>query len=136
MRKLKNKIQEIIFNEESDKTISDYEKGLKEINELYEKEKQKVKELEAQPEAFGIGAARELHAKIEAYETLVMNKELCDELRDVVLKSPCTILEGYEVLKDSKNLVRDGKIIKELRCLGVNSDLIMRTIKIVNDNEK
>lgn len=79
---------------------------------------------------------KELERSAFEYETVICEKELCDTVRELALKSPCTVLDGAELLKDSNNLSRDRAIIHELKCRGIYNNQIKFIIKTINKEFK
>ncbi len=67
-------------------------------------------------------------------EELFYNKELCDIIRDMVLKSACNFEDAKELLELSSDYKRDSFIIKKLKNCGVSTREVRRIICMINNS--
>ena len=61
------------------------------------------------------------------------NKELCDAIRYLVIKSAIDYNNALEILNESKDYKRDVLVIKELINIGVSKEIIKRIINQINN---
>lgn len=73
--------------------------------------------------------------EIPSIDQILLDKKLCDALRDIVLNSGCSFDEGYSLIKSSKNITRDSDIIKRLRNAGIAVDYIRTIILAMNADD-
>jgi hypothetical protein len=61
-----------------------------------------------------------------------LNKEYCDTLRFVIVKSAIGVAEAALLLEGSKDLSRDAAVSMKLRDAGISSREVLHTIRILN----
>jgi len=65
-------------------------------------------------------------------EEIFYNKELCDNIRDIVMNSACGFKEAVKLLSCSKNHARDVDLIKRLKNCGISKRQVIVFIGSIN----
>lgn len=70
--------------------------------------------------------------KPQVSEEIFLNKELCDSIRELVVKHPLTLHQAINIMEHSKNYARDLEIVGKLTDGGYDKKRIEAIIILIN----